>query len=251
MPGREIRITWTLEDFGVPVDEIIDIHLYVRKWSGMPATGTLGRVGEYVFLGQTGSGSASSFVWRQNAPGLARPFAGGPPAGLVPEFQIWLRVQKGERVRAMGPLLYFQVDGTPVPCREVRVNWHPEDWGLSAEAIIDVHLYVREWEGMPPAGNLRRMGPYVYLGRTGGGLTDRFVWRQNAPGLARPFAGGPPAGLVPEILLFVLVRQEDKGLVLGPVVPAIECSMIPGFGNDMPPLPIPSATPTVTPTPSG
>lgn len=86
--GRTVEIRWNL---GLE-EEIADYHVYVRN---DPAS-------DYVYLGQTRSGTAQSLIWKKNAKGIAGKFALGPAHGRKYEFIVFALPQSG-KPPALGP----------------------------------------------------------------------------------------------------------------------------------------------------
>lgn len=300
----ELIIDWNLEDFGVPLADILDIHLYVQELEGLD-TGGLNQIGNFFYLGRTADGSSTSFTWRVNASGVAAQFIAGPDRDLNYEFQLWIIVREGEGGIFRGPYGLFRVNGVPhgatptptatrtptpspsptqtvtgvptatpthsettlptfTPTPTVKgglavstdngllLTWNLEDLSIDLSRLVDVHIYIRTDFGEIIEG-LNQIDGYYYLGRTGNGISESFLWRKGREDIAPVFRNGPQIGRTYEFQLWFLLLNEDgqSTTYIGPDqrfdVRELTLAEIPTATPTATLAPTPTATPTPKP----
>lgn len=124
--------------------------------------------------------------------------------------------------------------------RALVLRWNYDRAGLNPADLADTHIYVR----------VNQAGLYTYLGRTANGTSTYFEWRQGVSDLSPFFWNGPVFDRRYEFLIFFLTRSGTP-LYYGPFENLGPVRFLQGIDPTPMPVgytPIPSFTPTQTPT---
>jgi carboxypeptidase-like protein len=278
---RCLVIRWDFSNANFNSDEILDIHVWVKKDNK-----------NYDYLGRTANGSATYYEWRKGASRIANPFNSGPSFNHEYQFKVFFLTMSGfpfffGPYANSGSVEYLQGDhSTPTPAltptlQPVTTPTITPTYPLGETVIItddiasmtdlsngqdydnmnDRALVIR-WNyaqtGINPNDlsdvhvyvRVNQSGVYRYLCRTADGSVEYLEWKDSSPGLSPSFQHGPVFNKTYEFKIYCITKTGIP-IFYGPFKPQGSVQFLQGIDPTPTPLgytPVPTNTPTITPT---
>lgn len=184
---RALTLRWNLEYEGIDLTDIADLHIYVQQndQDGMD------------YLGRTGNGETNEFTWQSTSASISAAFKPGPQFGDRYRFYLFALTHSGnplfygpwssETIEYESKVIVTDtihrvedlsngIDTDPLGGRDLVIQWRH-----SFMDVLDYHVYVR----------VDQSSEYQFLGNTGSGTAQRFVWIPGAAYVAPEFREGP------------------------------------------------------------
>ncbi|MCP4711585.1 MAG: hypothetical protein GY869_23450, partial [Planctomycetes bacterium] len=278
---RCLVIRWDFASALVNPDEILDIHIWVKRDNQ-----------NYNYLGRTASGSATNYEWRKNASRIANPYKSGPSFNHEYQFKVFFLTLSGfpffyGPYSNSGPVEYLHGDEptpiptlTPTPGSSSTPTITPtyssgesvivtddlstisdlsngQDYdGMNDRALVIRWNYAQA--GINPNDladvhvyvRVNQSGLYRYLCRTADGAKEYLEWRNSTPRLAPSFRYGPVFNKTYEFKIYWITKAGTP-IFYGPFKNQGPVQFLQGIDPTPTPIgytPVPTNTPTITPT---
>lgn len=215
---REIAVQWNWSALGVSSDQAADVHIYLEEDGG----------GQFTYLGRSGDGTATSFVWKPKSLLTNPNYWQGPQFNHSYRFEIFLLPSDLTApilgpFQTEGPVNYLPAvyvtddvnsfedlsngqDSDDATDRSLVIRWTQDSEAISSGDLKVFHVYV----------SVNDSKNYVYLGTTRSADAEYLEWKATNSAAINPlYREGPLPGNSYRFKVYALTNSKTP-LYYGP-----------------------------------